>query len=942
MIGQLSGAWRFLLYNTPMYLSFLYPAALVLLIILPVLWVFTLIAQARSITRTDARSHLVASLLALTSPRNWISLTLRIIILIALILALAGTRLVSAVDDITVIYLIDGSDSVTPAQREWAVDYINQSLAERGDDDHAAVVVFGDNALVERTPARLDVLARLTSTPIGSRTNIAEAIQLGLALFPADTQKRFVLFSDGEENSGRAIEAAQMAAVRDIPLDVVPLPVQNGPDVRVTALEAPGIAREGQTITLQAYLNSTIETSGKLQIFADGELLDTQDLDIPTGTSSVPINIEINDPGFSRYEVRLEAQGDTQGINNRAAAFTTVEGPPRVLLVATDPAHAEPLQRALQATSAQVEIIEPNRIPAEQTQLKNYAAIILVDVMAQDVPRPVLDALPIYVSEQGGGLAMIGGRESFGAGGWRRSPLADVLPVDLDRKDKQERPDIGLVLVIDRSGSMSESGGGGGSMTKLDLAKEAVYQATLGLESNDQIGVVVFDTMADWVLPVQPLPDLVDIELALSQFDPNGGTDIRSGIAPAAQALAGMDARVKHVILLTDGQASSNYADLIKHMRDNGTTITVVSIGDGANPELRQIANLGGGRYYQVYALSDVPRIFLSETVLVIGRDIVEEKFSPLVALPAPIVRGLDDMPPLYGYNATEPRLAARTILVTPDNKPLLAQWQYGLGRSVAWTSDLKSQWARQWVQWEHFPQFANNLLDMLLPPKQAETLALDSRTDGNQAILELTLPDNEQTRQGIQIQGRLLNPADRGTSLDFEQVGASRYRAVVPVDRPGAYLAQVAVVDDDGKPLGTTSGGLVVAYSPEYSTRGTQPYLLSDLATMTNGRESPDPLGVFDATDETVGVIQEVARPLLWLALMLWPFDIAIRRLLLRRSDLRAFRTAIANRLRRSSQPAQPARDERMARLMAAKQRARRGEPQREGDGDGDGSEDL
>lgn len=918
-----------------MYLSFLYPSVLVLLIILPVLWVFTLIAQARAMTSTDTRTNLVASLLALTSPRNWVSLTLRIIILITLILALAGTRLVSAVEDITVIYLVDGSDSVTPAQREWAVDYINQSLAERNDDDHAAVVVFGDNALVERTPARLDALARLTSTPIGSRTNIAEAIQLGLALFPADTQKRFVLLSDGEENSGHAMEAAQMAAVRDIPLDVVPLPVENGPDVRVTALEAPGTAREGQTITLQAYLHSTIDTSGKIQIFADGELLDTQNLDIPTGTSSVPINVKINAPGFSRYEVRLEAQGDTQGINNRAAAFTTVEGPPRVLLVATDPARAEPLQRALQATSAQVEITDPNRVPSEQTQLKNYAAIILVDVMAQDVPRPVLDALPIYVSEQGGGLAMIGGRESFGAGGWRRSPIADVLPIELHRKDKQERPDIGLVLVIDHSGSMSESGGGG--MTKLDLAKEAVYQATLGLEENDQIGVVVFDTMADWVLPVQPLPDLIDVELALSQFAPDGGTDIRSGIAPAAQALASMDARVKHVILLTDGQASSNYADVIKQMRDNGTTITVVSIGDGANPELRQIATLGGGRYYQVYALADVPRIFLSETVLVIGRDIVEEKFSPLVALPAPIVRGLDDMPPLYGYNTTEPRLAARTILVTPDNKPLLAQWQYGLGRSVAWTSDLKSQWAQQWVQWDNFPQFANNLLDMLLPPKQAETLALDSHTDGNQAILELTLPDNEQTRQGIQIQGRLLNPADRGTSLDFEQVGASRYRAVVPVDTPGAYLAQVAVVDNDGKPLGTTSGGLVVAYSPEYSTRGIQPYLLSDLAAITNGRESPEPPRVFDATDERVGVIQEVARPLLWLALMLWPFDIAIRRLLLRRNDIRAFRTALTNRLRRGSQPAQPARDERMARLMAAKQRAYRRSSQHDSDGPAD-----
>jgi len=122
--------------------------------------------------------------------------------------------------------------------------------------------------------------------------------------------------------------------------------------------------------------------------------------------------------------------------------------------------------------------------------------------------------------------------------------------------------------------------------------------------------------------------------------------------------------------------------------------------GEVCQRSLADIAKRGGGRYYQVKRVEDVPKIFLQETVIVAGRDIVEGKFAPAVALQAPVVRGLDGLPALYGYNSTEIKAAARAILVTPNGKPVLAQWQYGLGRAVAWTSDLKGQWGRDWVGW--------------------------------------------------------------------------------------------------------------------------------------------------------------------------------------------------------------------------------------------------
>lgn len=921
-----------------MSFSFVHPTALWLLLLLPLLWAFTLgarpalrrgLAQPGSSARRTDRAQSARFSLRLVWPR----LLLRTLLLLALVLALAGIQLVRPVGDTTVAFLIDGSDSVSPAQREAAIAFVADALATRDQNDQAAVVVFGQNALVEWAPARLLQLDRLTSTPLASRTNIAEAIRLGLALLPADTQKRLVLLSDGRENAGRAAEAARLAAARGVPIDIVPLPGTTGPDVLVSGIDAPDTAREGQEVPLQVVLESSIATSGQLQIFADGELLQTQPVAIAPGTTRLPITIPGGEAGFRRYEVRLEAEGDAQPLNNRAAAFTTVQGPPRVLLVASAEERVAPLREALEASSVRVEWLTPEQVPANQAQLREYGAIMLVDVLARDVPRAVQEALPVYVREQGGGLAMIGGRESFGAGGWRRSPVAAALPVELDPQDSVQRPDLALVLVIDRSGSMAEGAGLG--LTKLDLAKEAVYQASLGLEQRDEIGVVGFDIVANWVLPVQKLPGLADIEQALSTFNADGGTNIRSGIAPAAETLASSEARVKHVILLTDGIADSNYADLIDQMRADNVTISIVSIGANANPALREIAERGGGRFYRVDRLADVPTIFLSETVIVAGRDIIEGQFTPAVALPAPLVRGLESLPPLYGYNATEPRTTARTILVSPDSKPVLAQWQYGLGRSLAWTSDLKGQWAREWLAWPNFARFAGGMLDALLPPPQGDRLALQTRTDGARTILDVTAQDERgQPLEDVQLEGRLLGPDDQGAPLSFAQVGPGRYRAVVTTDEPGVYLAQLAALDQDGQAVGNLASGIVVAYSPEYrvsagtTAEGTAP-LLAELATATAGRQAPLPADVFAAPGQPVGEVEEIALPLLWLALVLWPLDIALRRLLLRPGDMGALvRHLPLGRLGRTRAAAPASAETTVARLQAA--RARRQSPPR------------
>jgi uncharacterized membrane protein len=888
-------------------LTFITPAALALLALLPLMWAFALLTPRR-----------------LARWRFWLGLALRSLILCALVLGIAGTQLVQPVNSLTTVFLIDSSDSVAPAQRDRAAQYVDEALRSMPPADKAAVVVFGANALVERAPASLAALGSIGSVPVTTRTNLQDALQLGLALLPAESQKRIVLLSDGGENSGRAVDAARLAAVRGVPLDVVTLPSEHGADVLVSSVDAPSLAREGQEIALSTSIRSSFATSGKLQVFVDGQLAAEQNVSLAAGQNNLPVRVPAGAAGFRRLEVRLDAQGDTEPQNNRAAAFTEVQGPPRMLLVAGEADRAANLQSALESAGVRVDLRAPNQAPASLDQLSAYAAVVLVDTPARDVPRPLLEALPAYVRELGRGLAMIGGTESFGAGGYRRAvedptgaSIEDALPVNLDPLDSSKSPDLALAMVIDRSGSMGEAGGSG--RTKLDLAKEAVYQASLGLTQRDQISLIVFDDTADALLPLQKLPPAVEIEQALSGFNSGSGTNIRPGLTLAADSLAGANAKIKHVILMTDGIAPSNYGDVIDQLRAAGVTISTVAIGDDADAGLADIAARGGGRFYQVKRVEDVPKIFLQETVVVAGRDIIEGKFAPSIALQAPVVRGLSGLPPLYGYNGTEIKQAARAILVTPDGKPVLAQWQYGLGRAVAWTSDLKGQWGREWVGWDQFPRFVGGFADMLLPPRAAGALTLRASTLGTQSALELTAQDDQgRMLNQLTLKGSLIDPQNQSVPLTFSQVGAGRYRANADTAAPGVYLAQVAALGADGQPIGSTTTGLVVSYSPEYGETRDNPQLLRELASLSAGRVDPPAQATFDPPAQAVGSVREIGLPLLWLALLLLPIDIGLRRLHLRLGEYLPSRAALRG------QPDDLPADESMARLSAAKRRAR------------------
>ncbi|RME41699.1 MAG: VWA domain-containing protein, partial [Caldilineae bacterium] len=647
-------------------------------------------------------------LIHLSPLRRRLALALRLLLLVLLVLALADARRLRSADDLSVVFLVDVSDSMPPAARETALAFIRDALQAKPPDDTVGVIAFGANALVEELPRRNLPRLSLDSTPNPAYTNFADAIRLGMALFPAEAPKRLVLLSDGQNNLGDARAAARLAAAAGIELDALQIEAPAGPEVRLSRLDAPGTLHQSERFDLSLTVESNTATQTEVQLFADGQLVARQTVNLQAGENRFVFPMVAGEQGFSTFRARLVPAADTRPQNNRLDAFSRIEGPLRVLLVSARPAEGEALRAALEAAGLQVEPVAPPQMPADPLTLSEYAAVVLVNVPAPALSPAQLSLLQVYVRDLGGGLVAVGGPESYGAGGYFQTPLEETLPVNMALKDRERLPGMTMLMVIDKSGSMASAGTQGmGGPRKVELAKEAIYRAVDLLAPWDRVGVVAFDNAARWVVNPVPVVDVPAIKDAVGTIRASGGTDILAGLQAAAGAMTDETSRVRHIVLLTDGGADpTGIPELVDNLVAEGVSVSVVAIGDDYAPFLEDVARRGNGRFHFARDAATIPQIFAQEAVLALKAYLIEEEFTPRLTAASPILQGIPALPNLFGYVATEPKQTAQTVLVSERDDPLLAQWQYGLGRSVAFTSDATGRWGKAWVGWADFARF--------------------------------------------------------------------------------------------------------------------------------------------------------------------------------------------------------------------------------------------
>jgi uncharacterized membrane protein len=876
---------------------------------------------------TAARHHL-------SRTRRRVGLGVRLLILTLLVSALAGLQLRLPVDGLATVFVVDLSDSVGPAGRESALAYVRESLAAKPDGDRAGIVAFGADALPERIPSELRELDEFGSTPTRSATDIGAALRLASALFPDETQKRIVLVSDGNDTTGRGQSEAALAAARGIQVATHVIGLGAADEVIVERLHTPSTARVGEDIEAEVTIRSTVQQPATVRLFQLGssEPVSSKAVTLEAGTNLVRFVVKAREAGFHRFRAVVEAEHDTFSQNDRADSDTIVKGDPRILVVAGDRAMSANLVGALRAERQQVTEITPAAMPEDLTAMATYDSIVLVDVAATDLGLRRMTALQSFTRDLGRGVVMLGGQRSFGAGGYKRTPLEEALPVDMDVRDRQKQPDIALVVVIDKSGSMDachcntadrDLGAALGGVPKVDIGKEAILRAVSALTARDEFGVVAFNENAHWVIHTAPLANAGNVEERIAGIRPEGETNIFGGVSAAVEELERTTATRRHVILLTDGWSSAGaYEDLLKRMKAANITLSTVGAGGGSADFLKGLARDGGGRYYNAMNPASIPDIFLKETQQVSGQQIVEEAFFPIMTAESPILKGLDaGLPQLLGYNGTTAKAAAQTVLVSSRDDPVLAQWQYGLGRSVAWTSDATGRWAKSWVAWPGFNRFFSQLVAWTFPGEETGGIEASFISEGDAVRLRIESVDADGTpRDFYETNVTLVSPDVASRNVRLVQTAPGVYETPLGRIDPGAYALRVTQTRSGATSLGRTLG-LVAPTAAEYRLLGTNERLLGSLRAATGGRELTTGAEAWTHDLRATDAARDLWPVLLLVALLLWPLDVAIRRVSLARSDMALARGWLG--ARRAARRGTAARPTEVGGMLAAKERA-------------------
>ncbi len=809
------------------------------------------------------------SLGAMGRGRRLFVCALRCLVIALLVLAAAEMEIVRSTDRMAVVYLLDQSSSIPTEQRAAMAQYVDAAITEhRRPRDLSGVIVFGREAGIEVPPsdAEMRIPEHVESRLDPTYTDIAGAIRLAQAAFPYDAAKRIVLVTDGNQNLGNALDEAQGAVAAGIGIDILPIKYEQRSEVLVEKIAVPPDIRKGQPFDLRVYVTNTNAegtVGGRLRVLQrtnDQPIeLSSEHIVLKPGKNVFSVRRQIDEPNFYTYEGQFVPDNPADDVltqNNRATTFTHVRGSGRVLLIESfaEQGEHQHLVDRLRANNMEVTVQPDNQLFQSLAELQAYDTVILANVARSD--GAVADDLTHFGDAQikmlvrnteltGSGLVMLGGPNSFGAGGWTNTKLEEAMPVDFQVKNLKVVPSGALMIVLDRSGSMTGE--------KLSMSKAAAIAAVQTLGERDQIGVIAFDSQYEWVVPLLRVGNSDRAVARIAAIGHGGGTNMQPGMEEGYRALSKCDASIKHMIVLTDGRTEgSGYPELAAQNRRRRITTSAVAVGSDADVDLMdRIAQTGGGKFYRVENPRVIPRIFMKEAMRV-ARSVIFEKasgFQPVIRYPHEIVSGLSGpLPPLTGFVRTtlKNNPLVEQVLVAPidseeANSTILATWNYGLGRAVAFTTDDGARWATQWTAWPDYDKFFSQLVRWSMRPLNDNgkfTVATD--VEGNKVKVFVNALDNQdEFLNFLNLSGSVVGPDAEAHELELEQVSPGRYVGEFEAGNTGSYFAML----NPGPNIAPVRVGINVPYSAEFREREANIALLESLAALAPPGGSPGTL---------------------------------------------------------------------------------------------------
>lgn len=805
--------------------------------------------------------------------RKRMIIALRILLVLCLLTSLASPSIKATLNRTGTIFIADVSDSLKRSG-DTIQTFVQEALKYASNKDITGIISFADEAAVVKMPDDNNKAFALNTRIKTDGTNIENALTLAHSIMPENTAKRLVLLTDGKETSGNAVEKAKLLNRLGYTLDIVPVEGIYHDEVQIEEFNAPKQVNAKERFDISLKVNSNVNTKAVIRLYQNRMLAQEKVVELYKGENLFTFSDTAEESGMVTYTAEVVADSDTVLQNNQLSSFTQVLDKPRIMIVERGNG-GENLVQFIEEY-AQITRVKPDEVPVTMQEIIKYDAFVLVDIAYEWLNENFVTLLEQAIKHQGKGLLVTGGENSYAPGGYNGTPLEAVLPVNMDITQKEENPNLGLVLVIDKSGSMS---GGHYGVTKLELAKEAAIRAAEVLEDTDQLGVIAFDDAIQWVIKTEPLTDKKKAADMIGSIRPGGGTQILHPLEEAWQDLRKKDTKLKHIILLTDGQAEKyGYERIISGLNEDGITLSTVAVGQGADTLLLKALAYGGmGRFYQTDEFSDIPSIFAKEAFLAGQKYLQNRRFYPELVTSMGLLKGIEALPPLDGYVATKIKPTARSVLRSDTQDPVLAVWQYGLGRTAAWTSDIQGVWTSQWSMWQDAPLFWGNLTSWLIQKNINTGYSVNTAINDGKGVITLNFESGELPKVDI-IEGVLVSPDGTSSDIKLHVKEPGVYEAEIYKKDPGAYIVNLKVTGENTE--STISTGIVMPYSNEYRILQEAGDFLSKLAKAGGGRVLSEPDQVFSGNVKNAGGTKDITNLLIILSLILLLMDIAFRKI--------------------------------------------------------------